>query len=90
VRPDTAFFGTSVRCNPEGYRQLARILEEFGITLKRVTLPGYLIHLDMCAVMLDDDLALVNPRLAPYDYMAQLWDLGIETIEVDPREEWAC
>ncbi|WBM78811.1 hypothetical protein KIV56_09270 [Cryobacterium breve] len=90
VRPDTAFFGTSVRCNPEGYRQLARILEEFGISLKRVTLPGYLIHLDMCAVMLDDDLALVNPRLAPYDYMAQLWDLGIETIEVDPREEWAC
>ena len=90
VRKDTAFLGTSVRVNPEGYRQLARILDEFGIELRRVTLPGYLIHLDMCSVMLDDDLALVNPRLAPYDYMSQLWELGIETIDVDPREEWAC
>ncbi len=90
VRRDTAFLGTSVRVNPEGFRQLARILEEHGITLKQVTLPGYLIHLDLCSVMLDDDLALVNPRLAPYDYMSQLWDMGIETVEVDPREEWAC
>ena len=90
VRKDLAFFGTSVRCNPEGYRQLARILDEQGITLKQVNLPGYLIHLDMCSVMLDDNLALVNPRLAPYDYMTALWDLGIETLEVDSREEWAC
>ncbi|KFF59072.1 hypothetical protein JF66_13885 [Cryobacterium sp. MLB-32] len=90
VRKDLAFFGTSVRCNPEGYRQLARILDEQGIALKQVNLPGYLIHLDMCSVMLDDNLALVNPRLAPYDYMTALWDLGIETLEVDSREEWAC
>lgn len=90
VRKDLAFFGTSVRCNPEGYRQLANILEEQDITLKQVNLPGYLIHLDMCSVMLDDNLALVNPRLAPYDYMTALWDLGIETLEVDSREEWAC
>jgi N-dimethylarginine dimethylaminohydrolase len=90
VRKDLAFFGTSVRCNPEGGRQLARILEEQGITLKQVNLPGYLIHLDMCSVMLDDNLALVNPRLAPYDYMKAMWDLGIETLEVDRSEEWAC
>jgi N-dimethylarginine dimethylaminohydrolase len=90
VRPGIAFFGTSVRCNPEGYRQLARLLEEHDIKLTQVNLPGYLIHLDMCSVMLDDDLALVNPRLAPYDYMKALWDLGIETIEVDKSEEWAA
>lgn len=90
VRKDLAFFGTSVRCNPDGYRQLARILEEQGITLKQVNLPGYLIHLDMCSSMIDDNLALVNPRLAPYDYMTALWDLGIETVEVDAHEEWAC
>ena len=89
VRPDLAFFGTSVRCNPEGGRQLARILEPFGIVVQQVSLPGYLIHLDMCSVMLDDDLALVNPRLAPYDYMTALWDLGIETIDVHPDEEWS-
>lgn len=89
VRKDHAFFGTSVRCNQEGGRQLARILEPFGIELTTVSLPGYLIHLDMCSAMLDDDLALVNPRLAPYDYMSALWDLGIETVAVHPDEEWA-
>jgi N-dimethylarginine dimethylaminohydrolase len=89
VRPDHAFFGTSVRCNPEGGRQLARMLEPFGIEVTMVSLPGYLIHLDMCSVMLDDDLALVNPKLAPYDYMSALWDLGIETVNVHPDEEWA-
>lgn len=89
VRPDTAFFGTSVRCNLEGYRQLAHILADRGITLHRVSLPGYLIHLDMCSSMIDDDLALVNPRLAPYDYMSALKELGVELALVDPREEWA-
>ncbi|MEH3088471.1 MAG: arginine deiminase family protein [Microbacterium arborescens] len=89
VRPDLAFFGTSVRCNAEGGRQLGRILEPYGIRVQTVSLPGYLIHLDMCSVMLDDDLALVNPRLAPYDYMSALWDLGIETVDVHPDEEWS-
>jgi len=89
VRPDLAFYGTSVRCNPEGGRQLARILEPYGMRVRHVSLPGYLIHLDMCSVMLDDDLALVNPRLAPYEYMSALWDLGIETVDVHPDEEWA-
>lgn len=89
VRRDLAFYGSSVRCNPEGGRQLARILEPYGIRVQQVSLPGYLIHLDMCSVMLDDDLALVNPRLAPYDYMTALWDLGIETVDVHPDEEWS-
>jgi N-dimethylarginine dimethylaminohydrolase len=89
VRPDTAFFGTSVRCNPEGFRQLAELLALRGITVHRVSLPGYLIHLDMCSSMLDDDLALVNPRLAPYDYMDALRGLGVELAEVHPKEEWA-
>lgn len=89
VRPNLAIFGTSVRCNPEGYRQLSAILAGFGIEVRRVMLPGYLIHLDMAASMLDDDLAIVNPRLAPYDYMEQLRELGIEMIMADRREEWA-
>jgi N-dimethylarginine dimethylaminohydrolase len=90
VRRDTAFFGTSVRCNPEGYRQLSQLLEMHGITLHRVSLPGYLIHLDMCSSMLDDDLALINPRLAPYDYMDALRGMGVQLVEVHPSEEWAC
>jgi N-dimethylarginine dimethylaminohydrolase len=90
VRRDLAFFGTSVRCNEEGYRQLRAILAEQGIELRRLTLPGYLIHLDLCFVMLDHDLAMVNPVLAPFDLMQQLWQLGIETIESPPEEQWAC
>ncbi|MCR2762484.1 arginine deiminase family protein [Microbacterium sp. zg.B48] len=89
VRRDQAFLGTSVRTTPEGYRQLAALLDIHGIALHRVSLPGYLIHLDMCSSMIDDDLALVNPRLAPYDYMSALEGLGIELVEVHPSEEWA-
>jgi len=89
VRRDLAFLGTSVRTTPEGYRQLKMLLDIHGIELQRVSLPGYLIHLDMCSSMIDDDLALVNPRLAPYDYTSALEDLGIELVDVHPSEEWA-
>ncbi len=89
VRRDQAFLGTSVRTTPEGHRQLAYLLDMHGITLHRVSLPGYLIHLDMCSSMIDDDLGLVNPRLAPYDYTSALEALGIELVEVHPSEEWA-
>jgi len=89
VRRDQAFLGTSVRTTPEGFRQLAALLDIHGITLHRVSLPGYLIHLDMCSSMIDDDLALVNPRLAPYDFMSALEALDIELVEVHPSEEWA-
>lgn len=90
VRPDLAFFGTSVRCNPEGYRQLRDILSEYGIELRQFNMPGYQIHLDLCCSMIDDDLALINSKIAPYDLMSTLWDLGIETVEVAPDEEWGC
>ncbi|GAA3649647.1 dimethylarginine dimethylaminohydrolase family protein [Microbacterium marinilacus] len=90
VRRDRAFFGTSVRCNPEGYRQLARMLDQHGIALERVQMPGFQIHLDLCCLMLDDDLALINPRIAPYDFQVRLHELGIETVAVEPREDWAC
>lgn len=90
VRRDLAFFGTSVRCNPEGCRQLGRFLAEHGIELRRVQMPGYQIHIDLCCSMIDDDLALVNSRIAPYDLLSALWDLGIETVEIAEGEDWAC
>lgn len=90
VRPNLAFFGTSVRCNPEGYRQLARFLGGHGIELERVQMPGFQIHLDLCCLMLDDDLALINPRIAPFDFQTRLHELGVETINVAPREDWGC
>lgn len=89
VRRDLAFLGTSVRTTPEGYRQLKALLDIHGIELRRVSLPGYLIHLDMCSSMIDHDLALVNPRLAPYDYTSALQEMGVELVDVHPSEEWA-
>ncbi|GAB3597476.1 dimethylarginine dimethylaminohydrolase family protein [Microbacterium tumbae] len=89
VRRHTAFLGTSVRTTAAGFDQLAVLLRIHDITLHRVSLPGYVIHLDMCSSMVDDDLALVNPRLAPYDYMSALEDLDIELVDVHPEEEWA-
>ncbi|GAA2000702.1 dimethylarginine dimethylaminohydrolase family protein [Microbacterium ulmi] len=89
VRRDHAFLGTSVRTTPEGYRQLKHLLEIHGIRLTRVSLPGYVIHLDMCSSMIDDDLALVNPRVVPYDYRSALEAMGVEILEVHPAEEWA-
>lgn len=90
ARSDLAFFGTSVRCNPEGFRQLKNILAEHGIELRHVQMPGYQIHIDLCCLMLDSDLALVNSRIASYDFLTQLWDIGIETVDVLPQEEWGC
>jgi N-dimethylarginine dimethylaminohydrolase len=90
VRPDLAFFGTSVRCNPEGHRQLARMLDEHGLQVERVQMPGFQIHLDLCCLMLDDDLALINPRIAPYDFQTRLHELGVETVNVLPGEDWGC
>jgi N-dimethylarginine dimethylaminohydrolase len=90
VRPDKAFFGTSVRCNYEGYRQLAAFLAEHGIELVRLNMPGYQIHIDIFFAMIDDDLALINPRLAPYDFQTTLWEMGIETVDTEVGEDWAC
>ncbi len=90
VRPELAFFGTSVRCNPEGHRQLERLLGDRGITVERYQLPGFQIHLDLCMAMIDDDLAVVNSRIAPYDLLDRLWKLGIETVDVPLDEAWGC
>lgn len=90
VARDRAFFGTSVRCNVEGYRQLRYLLAGQGIELERVQMPGFQIHLDLCCLMLDDDLALINPRIAPFDFQTRLHELGVETVAVAPNEDWGC
>ena len=89
LRPDVAAFGTSIRCNAEGARQLRMHLEELGIRLIEVPLPGYLIHIDGGMVMIDHDLALIDSTQLPYTFIAELHRLGIETVEAAPGENWA-
>src|SRR5581483_8176386 len=88
LRPGLAALGTSIRCNPEGERQLRVLLGLLGVELIRVPVAGYSIHIDLHFAMVDVDRALVHPDGLPYDFLVQLRELGIETIEAAPGEEW--
>jgi N-dimethylarginine dimethylaminohydrolase len=89
LRPDLALFGTSVRCNKQGFAQIRRIVESVDMEVIEVPLPGYLIHLDGVLTMLDDDLALINSTNLPFETIQLLASLDIETIDVPVGEEWA-
>ena len=58
LRPGLAAFGTSIRCNDEGARQLREVLARIGWELIVVPLPGYTIHIDLHLAMVDDGKAL--------------------------------
>jgi N-dimethylarginine dimethylaminohydrolase len=88
LRPGLAALGTSIRCNLEGERQLRVLLGLLGVELIRVPIAGYSIHIDLHLAMVDADRALVHPDGLPYDFLVQLRELGIDTIEAAPGEEW--
>ncbi|MBM6588856.1 arginine deiminase family protein [Brevibacterium sp. RIT 803] len=89
LRKDLAAFGTSIRCNSEGARQLRFHLESIGMRLVEVPLPGYLIHIDGGMLMIDHDLALIDSSQLPYTFILELHRNGIETVEVPHGEHWA-
>ena len=82
-------FGASIRCNPEGARQLAEVLAPLGVELIVVPLVGWSIHLDGHLSMIDLDKALCDPRRLPYWFLDRLRELGIELIAVLADERWA-
>src|SRR5262249_33968093 len=88
LRPGLAAFGTSIRCNEEGLRQLRALLDLIGVEVIRVPVAGYSIHIDLHFAMVDVNRALVNPAGLPYDFLVTLRQLGIETIEAAAGEEW--
>jgi N-dimethylarginine dimethylaminohydrolase len=89
LTPKVAAFGTSIRCNDEGARQLEEILRYFGIELIVVPMAGFSLHLDGAFAMVDVDKALVHAGDLPYWFLARLDDLGIESIWCHPEELWA-
>jgi N-dimethylarginine dimethylaminohydrolase len=89
ITPRVYAFGASIRCNPEGARQLAEVLAPLGIELIVVPLVGWSIHLDGHLSMLDRDKALCDVRRLPYWFTDRLRALGIELIEVLQDEDWA-
>ncbi len=89
LTPKVAAFGTSIRCNDEGARQLEETLRPFGIELIVVPLPGLSIHLDGHLAMIDADKALVDGAGLPHWFLDRLRELGIEAIWREQTERWA-
>jgi N-dimethylarginine dimethylaminohydrolase len=89
LTPRVYAFGASIRCNPEGARQLAEVLAPLGVELIVVPLVGWSIHLDGHLSMIDRDKALCDRRHLPYWFIERLGELGIELIEVAEDESWA-
>ena len=89
LTPKVAAFGTSIRCNDEGARQLEETLRWLGIELLVVSLGGFSIHLDAAFGMVDVDKALAHAPGLPYWFLERLSELGIELIWCHPNELWA-
>jgi N-dimethylarginine dimethylaminohydrolase len=87
--PRVAAYGTSIRCNLEGARQLQEALARFGIELLVVPMCGYSIHLDAHLGMVDVDKALVDRPGLPHWFLDRLVELGIELIDCPRDEGWA-
>ncbi|MEZ5775137.1 MAG: arginine deiminase family protein [Hyphomicrobiaceae bacterium] len=86
INSRTAVIGRSIRCNNEGAAQVAEVLRWQGVETLMVDLCGYLIHIDGAFLMIDRDLALVDPSQLPYWFLEKLKALGIETIEITPAD----
>jgi N-dimethylarginine dimethylaminohydrolase len=82
----TAVVGRSIRVNEEGARQPEEVLAAQGVELIRVDMAGYDIHIDGAFVMIDADLALVDPERLPYLFLERLKALGVRAIEITPAD----
>lgn len=89
LTPRVAAYGTSIRCNDEGARQLDEVLRPLGIELTIVPMGGWSIHLDGHLGMVDVDKALVDPNGLPWWFLDRLRELGIEALPVPAGEGWA-
>jgi N-dimethylarginine dimethylaminohydrolase len=90
LRPDWAVVCVSSRVNAEGARQLGEVLAAQGVRLTLVQMPGYRLHIDGAFVMLDRDVALVNPTILPFVFMEELEKAGIQLVHLNHDDpSWA-
>jgi N-dimethylarginine dimethylaminohydrolase len=88
----TLAVGHTYRTNPEGIRQLTRLLQPLGIEVLTVPLPHYkgpedVFHLMSILSPVDADLAVVYSPLMPVVFRNLLLERGYQLIEV-PGEEF--
>jgi N-dimethylarginine dimethylaminohydrolase len=86
INSTTAVVGRSIRINDEAIEQLDDVLKRQGVELLVVDLNGYTIHIDGSFVMVDKDLALVDPTQLPYWFLEKLRTLGVDTVEITPQD----
>jgi len=88
----TLVAGRSFRTNEAGVRQLARMLKPTGIQVIEAHLPcgngsDDVLHLMSVISLIDQDLAVIYPKLLPVPLFELLQQRGISTIPV-PDEEY--
>lgn len=82
----TAVLGCGIRVNREGARQVAEVLANQGVELLVIDLVGYDLHIDGAFLMVDRDLALVDPNRLPYSFLTTLKAKGIRMVEIGPSD----
>ena len=87
INGKTAAIGVGVRVNREGAEQVGEVLKRQGVELLIVELTGYDIHIDVSFLMIDKDLALVNPMGLPYSFLEELKGRGVHLIEITPADD---
>ena len=89
LNPSTAAIGRSNCVNDEGIRQVREILSPQGIDLVIADLSMHEIHIDGSVLMIDVDLALVNPSLLPYSFLEELRSRQIRIVPLnDDDDPW--
>jgi len=92
VDHDTLAVGQGFRTNAEGLRQIREAVKAVGVEAVPVPLPYFrgpeaCLHLMSLVSLLDDDLAVVYPRLLPIPFCKFLREHGFDFVEV-PDEEF--
>jgi len=86
INSKTAVIGCGIRVNREGAAQIGEVLQRQGVELIVIDLVGYDIHIDGSFLMVDKELALIDPTGLPYSFLERLKALGIRTIEIEPAD----
>ena len=87
INPKTCVIGCGVRVNREGAAQVGEVLARQGVELLTIDLTGYDIHIDGSFMMIDRDLALIDPTGLPYSFIEKLKDLKVRTVEIEPGDD---
>lgn len=92
IDDETVAVGRSNTTNAAGITQVKGVLETYDIELLEVPIFGSTrstgqTHLALVFSMVEPELALVYQKAVPDEFLAQLHDRGIETIDVPMREQ---